>query len=109
MHTLTVTPERVQSLSIKEGDTGYSYGVVFEQCLDGNVTWVEVEDPYIRARHQLHNFVRFCELVVKKCRKISRIHLTTTSSSPGEMSGDVRHLSVHVHACTCTCMYMHVR
>ena len=28
-----------------------------------------MEDPYIRARHQVHNFVRFCELVVKKCSK----------------------------------------
>ena len=53
------------------------------------MTWVEVEDPYIRARHQLHNFVRFCELLVKKCRRIARIHLTTTSSSSGESSGDV--------------------
>ena len=83
------TPERVQTLTIKEGERGYSYAVVFEKCLDGNVTWVEVEDPYIRARHQLHNFVRFCELVVRRCRKITRIHLTTTSSSQGESSGDV--------------------
>ena len=88
-HVHAVTPEKVQTLTIKEGDRGYSYAVIFDKCLDGNVTWIEVEDPYIRARHQLHNFVRFCELVVRKCRKINRVHLTTTSSTQGETSGDV--------------------
>lgn len=90
IYTHIATPERVQTLAIKEGNSGYSYAVVFDKCLDGNITWVEVDDPYIRARHQLHNFVRFCELLVKKCRKLARIHLTTTSSTPGESSGDVR-------------------
>ena len=63
--------------------------MIFDKCLDGNVTWIKVEDPYIRDRHQLHNFVRFCELVVRKCRKINRIHLTTTLSTLRDTSGDV--------------------
>ena len=51
----TATPERVQTLTIKKEDRGYSYAVVFGKCLDGNVMWVEVEDPNIRVGHQLHN------------------------------------------------------
>ncbi len=69
--------ERVHLLRIKDGETGYSYYSVFEKCLDGNVEWVEIQDPYLRAKHQLHNLVRFCELLVKCCKKLREIRLTT--------------------------------
>ncbi|XP_064399653.1 MIT domain-containing protein 1-like [Halichondria panicea] len=79
--------ESVHSLRIAPGSTGYSYEAVFERCLDGNVHSVAVQDPYIRVRHQIYNFVRFCELLVKKCKKLSKISLTTTSGeSPSESS-----------------------
>ena len=58
---------------------GHSYGKLFESCLDGNVEWVDVEDPYIRAKHQVHNFVRFCEVVLKGCKRLKQIQLTTGS------------------------------
>ena len=69
--------ERVRYVHLKDGEAGYSYDRLFQGCLDGNVEWVEVEDPYIRARHQLHNFVRFCELVLKSCKRLKQIQLTT--------------------------------
>ena len=70
--------EKVQSVTIKEGDTGFSYERLFSSCLDGNLEWVEVEDPYIKARHQVHNFVRFCELLVRRGgRKLNRVELHT--------------------------------
>ena len=72
--------EKVQYLHIKSGEVGYSYNRIFQSCLDGNVTRVEVLDPYIRAKHQIHNFVRFCELMLKSCKRLNAIHLTTTSS-----------------------------
>ncbi len=79
--------ESVHSLRISPGATGYSYEAVFERCLDGNVHFVTVQDPYIRVRHQIHNFVRFCELLVKKCKKLSKISLTTThGESPSEVT-----------------------
>ena len=36
---------------------------------------ITIEDPYIRARHQINNFVRFCEAVAKSptIRKITLI------------------------------------
>ena len=69
--------ESVQYIRIKEDETGYSYARVFQNCLDGNVEWAEVQDPYIRSKHQVHNFVRFCELVLKNCKRLRRIHLNT--------------------------------
>ena len=77
--------EKVQSITIKEGDVGYSYERLFGCCLDGNLEWVEVEDPYIKARHQVHNFVRFCELLVRKGgKKLDRVKLHT---GRGEVCG----------------------
>lgn len=67
----------MQYIQIKEGETGHSYARLFEGCLDGNVEWVEVQDPYIRVNYQVHNFVRFCELLLKNCRRLKRIQLTT--------------------------------
>lgn len=69
--------ERVHLLHIKDGEVGHSYSSVFGKCLDGNVEWVEIQDPYLRAKHQLHNLVRFCELLVKSCKRLREMRLTT--------------------------------
>ena len=69
----------MHSIHIAEGGCGHSYASVFGSCLDGNVEWVELDDPYIRARHQVQNFVRFCEVVVQSCKHLRRIQLTTGS------------------------------
>jgi ATP-dependent Lon protease len=50
--------------TIAYGDTGHSYDTIFGPYLPGATT-VTVEDPYIRSGHQIANFVRFCEAVVK--------------------------------------------
>ena len=73
-----VSAERVECIQVKAGETGHSYSSVFGTCMDGNVESIAVSDPYIRARHQLHNFVRFCELAVKNCRRLKAISLTTS-------------------------------
>jgi ATP-dependent Lon protease len=39
---------------------------------------VRVEDPYIRLPHQIHNFVRFCEVCVKS-KTVRRIVLVTST------------------------------
>jgi len=57
------------------GDTGHSYESIFGPYLAGART-VEIEDPYIRAPHQIQNFVRFCEAVVK-LSNVKRIDLIT--------------------------------
>ena len=53
-----------EKIYIKDGAVGYSYRRVFVKYLEGNVTEVVVEDPYIRNLHQIYNFLRFCELLV---------------------------------------------
>ncbi len=65
-----------QHFTIHYGDTGYSYEAIVLPYLAG-AKHVEIEDPYIRATHQLHNFVRFCETVIK-APSVRKITLTTS-------------------------------
>lgn len=53
-----------QHFTILYGDTGYSYESIMGAYLRGAKT-VVIEDPYIRLPHQIQNFVRFCETVLK--------------------------------------------
>ncbi|XP_043256186.1 MIT domain-containing protein 1-like [Colletes gigas] len=63
---------------IENGSTGHGYASVFGRFLDATVTYVHIEDPYIRTFHQCQNFVRLCELLVTKCCALSKISLVTT-------------------------------
>lgn len=51
--------------TIRYNETGHSYESLFGEYLVG-VKRVVVEDPYIRLQHQIQNFVRFCELLVRQ-------------------------------------------
>ncbi|TSA12045.1 MAG: BREX system Lon protease-like protein BrxL [Comamonadaceae bacterium] len=53
-----------QHYTILYGDTGYSYESIAGPYLRGAKV-VIIEDPYIRLSHQIQNFVRFCEAVLK--------------------------------------------
>jgi hypothetical protein len=55
---------REQHFTILYGDTGYSYESIMGPYLQGAKA-VVIEDPYIRLQHQIQNFVRFCETVLK--------------------------------------------
>ncbi len=57
------------------GDTGYSYESIIGPYLKGAKS-IEIEDPFIRLSHQIQNFVRLCEAVVK-LSSIKRIDLIT--------------------------------
>lgn len=63
-----------QHFTILYGDTGYSYESILGPYLPGAKAIV-IEDPYIRHQHQIQNFVRFCETVLKfnGIKKISLI------------------------------------
>jgi ATP-dependent Lon protease len=63
-----------QHFTILYGDTGYSYESILGPYLRGAKT-VVIEDPYIRLQHQIQNFVRFCETILKSgtVKKISLI------------------------------------
>jgi ATP-dependent Lon protease len=53
-----------QHYTIFYGETGYTYERIFGPYLKG-AKKINVKDPYLRANHQVANFLRFCELVVK--------------------------------------------
>jgi ATP-dependent Lon protease len=57
-------PLKEKHFRIFYGDTGFGYDSIFGAYLQG-AKIIEVEDPYIRSQHQVQNFIRFCELIVK--------------------------------------------
>ena len=65
-----------QHFTIHYGATGYSYESMFGPYLEGAKS-IEIEDPYIRVTHQIQNFVRFCEAVIK-APNIKKIRLITS-------------------------------
>jgi ATP-dependent Lon protease len=73
--------------TIGYGDTGHSYDTIFGPYLVGAKSMV-VEDPYIRAPHQIANFVRLCETVLK-ASTIQTITLITSYDQQTDMA-DVR-------------------
>lgn len=64
-----------QHFTILYGDTGYSYESIMGPYLQGAKS-VVIEDPYIRLQHQIQNFVRFCETVLK-AGTVKKINLIT--------------------------------
>lgn len=71
---VTSTELTEQHYTILYGDTGHSYDTIVGPYLRG-ATALVVEDPYIRHTHQIQNFVRFCEVLVRSgsIRKLSLI------------------------------------
>ncbi|MBZ9746808.1 BREX system Lon protease-like protein BrxL [Mesorhizobium sp. CO1-1-7] len=65
-----------QHFTILYGDTGHSYESIMGPYLSGTKEIV-IEDPYIRAQHQIQNFVRFCETVLKS-GSVRKINLITS-------------------------------
>ncbi|XP_045406169.1 MIT domain-containing protein 1 isoform X2 [Lemur catta] len=66
-----------KQIKIEENATGFSYESLFQEYLNETVTEVWIEDPYIRNTHQLYNFLRFCEMLIKRPCKVKTIHLLT--------------------------------
>jgi ATP-dependent Lon protease len=81
--SLTVTLEEMH-YSINYGETGHTYDSIFGPYLQ-RAKEVVIEDPYIRAPHQIINFVRFCETVVKN-PTIQKIHLVTSYDDKTDMA-----------------------
>ena len=71
--------------TIAYGDTGHSYDTLFGAYLAGAKS-VVIEDPYIRLPHQIANFVRFCETVVKAAT-VRNVKLTTSYDQQTDMAG----------------------
>ncbi len=67
---------------IHYGATGFSYETIFGPYLK-DADQITVEDPYIRAHHQIVNFLRFCEVAVRLARP-KKILLVTAFDSQAE-------------------------
>ncbi|MCG6858428.1 MAG: hypothetical protein LJE67_10210, partial [Salaquimonas sp.] len=63
---------------------GVPYDTIVGPYLQG-ATEIAIEDPYIRAQHQIANFVRFCETVVK-APSIRKISLATSYDEKTDMA-----------------------
>ncbi|XP_028935882.1 MIT domain-containing protein 1 [Ornithorhynchus anatinus] len=70
-------------IRIEDDATGFGYESLFRRYLGEAVTEVWVEDPYVRHVHQLYNFLRFCEMLVKRAARVKRIHLLTARDEDG--------------------------
>jgi ATP-dependent Lon protease len=55
---------------------GYSYEAIIGPYLQGAKS-ITIEDPYIRLTHQVYNFVRFCEMIIR-VPTIKKIMLITS-------------------------------
>ncbi|XP_055320849.1 MIT domain-containing protein 1 [Sitodiplosis mosellana] len=71
--------EMKEKIHILANGTGYGYEQIFGKYLDDGVKEIALEEPYLREYYQLINLVRFCELVVSKCRFLSYISVTTVA------------------------------
>jgi ATP-dependent Lon protease len=73
-----VVEEELQEkhFKINYGAIGYTYESIINPYLV-KAKSIVIEDPYIRAKHQLNNFVRFCESVLKQ-PSINKITLVTS-------------------------------
>jgi ATP-dependent Lon protease len=82
-----------QHYSIHYNDTGHSYESIIGPYLI-EAKEVTVEDPYIRIQHQIQNFVRFCETLVKHStvKKINLITGYDDSSQVSEMQDKIGEL-----------------
>jgi len=61
-----------------------------------------VEDPLIRHTHQIYNFLRFCELVVrfKTCKKITLATSYENEAQKESMEGPLRELAASLYVST---------
>jgi ATP-dependent Lon protease len=71
-----------QHFVIHYGDTGYTYESIIGPYLKG-CHKVVIEDPYVRQKYQIQNFLRFCEVLVR-AETVHAIELTTACDAPSE-------------------------
>ncbi len=64
-----------QHFTITYDSVGYSYESIILPYL-AKAKSIVIEDPYIRATHQVQNFIRFCEAVLKQ-PSVKKIQLIT--------------------------------
>lgn len=93
-----------QHFTILYGDTRHTYESIIGPYLRGAKS-ILIEDPYIRIRHQIQNFVRFCEAVLRTetVRNITlvtsyddKIQLSEMEERLSELKQSLLELDVHL-------------
>uniref|UniRef100_A0A1L8DPW6 Putative phospholipase d-like domain at c-terminus of mit n=1 Tax=Nyssomyia neivai TaxID=330878 RepID=A0A1L8DPW6_9DIPT len=74
-----------EKICIVENSRGHSYRSLFGKYLDGNVSEIEVEEPYLREHFQLTNLVMFCELAISNCKNLKYINVKTTPAGADQL------------------------
>lgn len=73
---ITLPKKQLEEKRIKVlyGDTGYGYDTIFKDYVV-SASEITLEDAYIRQKHQITNFLRLCEIIVKEasCKKLTLI------------------------------------
>ncbi len=80
----TAEEPKEQHFKIRYGETGHSYETIISPYLAG-ANHVTIEDAYIRKTHQVHNFVRACEAIIKNSH-VKKITLVTKFDSNEELA-----------------------
>ena len=74
-----------QHFTILYGDMGHSYESILCRYLQSAKS-VVIKDPYIRLQHQIQNFVRFCETLLK-AGTVKKISLITGYDDKTQLAG----------------------
>ena len=54
MDLICIAGKQHEQIQIESNATGYSYEKLFSRFLNQFLTEIEVEDPYVRSHHQVH-------------------------------------------------------
>lgn len=70
--------EVIAIMEIPAGAIGYGYDRIFGPFVnDPKITVIQIEEPYLLAKHQIENFVCLIEYLLLKCPSLKEIKLTT--------------------------------
>jgi hypothetical protein len=83
---------------LEEGQLGCAFEFLFASFLPGSQEII-VEDAFIRHTHQIYNFLRFCELVVRfrTCKKITLITSYENEAQKESMQGPLHELATSLY------------
>ncbi|MDQ0665386.1 ATP-dependent Lon protease [Arthrobacter ulcerisalmonis] len=76
-------PELGKMLTFQNGQTGASYEAIFGPYLDG-ATNVVIEDPYLRANHQMRNLIDFVATWAKRIQPGDEVRLLVKTVQDGD-------------------------
>lgn len=81
-HLKSIIPElKEKHFSILYNDIGHTYESIMSSYFIGTKSII-IEDPYIRVKHQINNFVRLCETIYRTST-IRKIQLITGKDEEG--------------------------